>query len=339
MLESDQDNRSIFDGLNENAVTIVFRNLLYRYKSVRQALQRTLPEDIQKKVNLSYINSIETHRSGGTGKGIPDLVIRGHGFVLVIEIKVKKERGLQPAQQEAYVPWTQKAIQDEQTGFVTFLIPAGYHHQEDLKAQADEDDQRGRVRILPPIYWNQLVKELGPPKELADELIREFYNHLSERFVPKPVIFSTEEVRLMYSKETASGISKLMNIVEQVTDKLNCFNLQIKGSKSPDYGYTFSYSAREVWCGIWWEYWAEKGFPLCVAIWKEDHSPATLNSFKKQSEIKFVDFKDEDDGEWLIAGYKLPEPDKDCSELIAKIVTDIENLLRQDEPAHQSRMA
>ena len=45
-----------------------------------------------------------------------------------------------------------------------------------------------------------------------NELIREFYDHLSERFIPKPVIFSTEEVRLMHTRETASGILKLMNI-------------------------------------------------------------------------------------------------------------------------------
>ena len=77
MPRSDQDNGSIFDGLNENAVTIVFSNLLDRYESVRQALQRTLPKDVQEEVNLSYINSVETHRSGGSGEGIPDLIIRG----------------------------------------------------------------------------------------------------------------------------------------------------------------------------------------------------------------------------------------------------------------------
>lgn len=143
MLGSDQDNRSIFDGLNENAVTIVFGNLLNRHKSVRQALQRTLPKDVQEEVNLSDINSVEMHPSGGSGVGIPDLVIRGYSFVLVIEIKVKKERGLQPAQQEAYVPWTKKAIQGEQTGFVTFLVPADYHHLGNLNAKSDEDDRSG----------------------------------------------------------------------------------------------------------------------------------------------------------------------------------------------------
>ena len=324
MLESDQDNRSIFDGLNENAVTIVFGNLLNRHKSVRQALQRTLPKDVQEEVNLSDINSVEMHPSGGSGVGIPDLVIRGHGFVLVIEIKVKKERGLQPAQQEAYVPWTQKAIQDEQTGFVTFLIPAGYHHQEDLEIQADEDDQRGRVRILRPIYWNQLVKELGPPKKLKDELIREFYNHLSERFVPKPVIFSTEEIRLMYSKETARRISKLMNIVEQIKDKLKSSGFQVSKPNPYNYGYNFS---SLVYFGIWWQFWAEHSFPLYVAISSEEDLSMQA-AFREQYGNRVLPF--EDDGEYLVVGY-MPEPCVDCNALIETIVKDIETLL-QDGP-------
>ena len=327
MPRSDQDKGSIFDGLNENAVTIVFGNLLDRYESVRNALWKTLREDVQEEINLSCIKPIEIHPSGDRGEGIPDLVIRGHGFVLVIEIKVKKERGLQPAQQEAYVPWTQEAIQDEQTGFVLFLIPAGYHHQEELKAQAYEDDQSGRIRILPPIYWKQFVEKLGPPEELENELIHEFYNHLSERFIPKPVRFSAEEVRLMHSGKTACAIRKLIKIVEEVEDK--------SSSQRPAYldysGYGYKFSDPEkkksVWFGIWWEYWAKKDFPLCVAIRKKDHSPEILNAFKKQFEIN-VDFTDDEDGEWLVVGYKSPEPDKDCSELITKIVKDIEDFLQ-----------
>ena len=124
-----------------------------------------------------------------------------------------------------------------------------------------------------------------------------------------------------HSKETASGILKLMCIVKKVKANLNCFNSRIEESESPDYGYEFSFQKKEVWFGIWWEYWAKEGSPLCVAISKKDHSSS------KQSEIDFIDFND-DDGEWLVVGYNLPEPDKDCSELIAKIAKDIEALLR-----------
>ena len=328
MSRSDQDNGSIFDGLNENAVTIVFGNLLDRYESVRQALQKMIPKDVQREVDLSCIKSVETHPSGGSDEGIPDLVIRGHDFVLVIEIKVKKERELQPAQQEAYVPWTQKAIQDEQTGFVTFLTPAGYYHQEELKAQADEDDKRGRVRILPPIYWNQLVEELGPPQELKDELIREFYNHLSERFTLKPVIFCPEEVRLMNSKETASGILKLMNIIEQVKENLKSSGFQVSKLNAYNYGYYFE---GKVYFGIWWHFWAKRDFPLCVAI--EENQSMRVAFQRQPGNQEF-----EDDEKYLVVGYR-PELDTNCNALIETIVTHIGTLLREDGSEESSEDA
>ena len=326
MPRSDQDNGSLFDGLNENAVTIVFRNLLDRYISVRQALQRTLPEDVQEAVDLSNINPVETQRSGGSGEGIPDLIISGHGFVLVIEIKVKKETVLQPAQEDVYITYTQGLIQDEQMGFVTFLIPADYHRLGDLKAKSDEDDRSGRVRILPPITWNRLVEELGSPEELADELVREFYNHLSERFIPKPVKFSTEEVRLMHSKETASGILKLMDIVKKVKDNLESSGVKKTKLQCDDYGYAYYFISSEkvyFYFGIWWQLWAEHGLPLCVAISNENNQ--SIQAFRKQYGTRVLLFE-----KWLVVGYNLPEPCTDCSELIGDIVKDIENLLRDD---------
>ena len=311
------------------------RNLLDRYESVRNTLWKTLREDVQEEINLSCIKPIEIHPSGDRGEGIPDLVIRGHDFILVIEIKVKKERGLQPAQQEAYVPWIQKAIQeDEQTGFVTFLIPADYHHWEELEAQSDEDDQGGRVRILPPIYWNQFVEELGLPEELENELIREFYNHLSERFIPKPVKCTTEEVCLMNSKETASGISKLMNIVEQVKDKLKSSGFQVSKLNPYNYGYHLE---GKVYFGIWWHFWAKEGFPLYVAI-EENQSLQVVfrDHYKNRDKNRVLPF--EDDEKYLVAGY-MPEPCVDCNALIETIVTDIETLLRKDDSEESSEDA
>ena len=72
---------------------------------------------------------------------------------------------------------------------------------------------RKDLHINVVIYWQKFVTEFeAQDMRSLNELIREFYDHLSERFIPKPVIFSTEEVRLMHTRETASGILKLMNI-------------------------------------------------------------------------------------------------------------------------------
>ena len=157
-----------------------------------------------------------------------------------------------------------------------------------------------------------------------NELTREFYNYLYEKF--EPVTFCTEEVRLMHSNKSASGICKLIKIVDKVKLPSRSQNPR---QDSSGYGYEFSSPKKDklVWFGIWWEYWAKKGFPLCIAVSGDWHSKSILNAFKKQPKIQFDDFEDDSKEKWLVVKYK-PKPGEDCSELIAKIVTHIENLLR-----------
>ena len=130
-------------------------------------------------------------------------------------------------------------------GFIVFLIPDDYSHRVQLNSclkKAERDlccSNNSNVQVLDPIAWQQFVTEFKSKNiPFPNELIREFYDYLYEEF--EPVIFSTEEVRLMYCKKTASGILKLMCIVKKVKANLNCFNPQIEPSESPDYGYEFS---------------------------------------------------------------------------------------------------
>ena len=342
MPSSTWKNRNIFeDVLNrENALTDALRNFL-KYPPVREALWQTLPipENVRKRVNFSLIEAIETRPSHSRDLGEPDLVLYGSDFILVIEVKVRQDRDLtDDHQQEAYVSWIEKEIRDTQKemGFVVFLIPDDYHHSDLLDSCIEQARTRlcssnnSNIQILDSIKWKTLIKAFESQNMPSlNELTREFYDHLSERFIPKPVIFSTEEICLMYSKETASGIPKLMNIVEQVKDNLKSSEAQVSKIQPYNYGY-YAISSERVYFyfGIWWQFWAEYGFPLCVAISSEENEAIQI-AFREQYENRDEKFEeDEEDGEWLVAGYKLPEPDKDCSKLIAKIVTDIENLLR-----------
>lgn len=130
----------------------------------------------------------------------------------------------------------------------------------------------------------------------------------------------------MYSKETASGISKLMNIVEQVKDKLKSSGFQVSNLNAYNYGYYFS---SLVYFGKRWQFWAEHNFPLCIAISKDHERNQSLQVvFRDHYKNRVLPF--EDDGEYLVVGYKLPESCTDCSELIEEIFRDIEALLRKD---------
>ena len=226
------ENRNIFEGVlhREDALTDALRNFL-KYPSVREALWQTLPEDVQESVNFSLLEDTQTRSSGGHSEGRPDLVLYGPDFILVIEVKIGAK--LQPAQQKAYIPWIKKEIQAFQMGFVVFLIPDDYSHRVQLNSclkKAGRDlccSNNSNVQVLDPITWQQFVTEFKSQNiPFPDELIREFYDYLYEEF--EPVIFSTEGVRLMYCKKTASGILKLMCIVKKVKANLNCFNPQIE---------------------------------------------------------------------------------------------------------------
>ena len=107
---------------------------------------------------------------------------------------------------------------------------------------ADKNEKNHRVRILPPITWNQFLEHFESSEEFGDEIIREFFNHLSEKFVPKPVTFSKKERSIMHCKETAKGIFNLMKIVEDIKDKIGTSklsNIRIKKLLPYSYGYDF----------------------------------------------------------------------------------------------------
>ena len=332
MPSSTWENRNIFeDVLNlEDSLTDALRNFL-KYPPVQDALQQTLPENVRERINLSSIEAIETRPSHNRHLGVPDLVLYGFDFILVIEVKI--DAPPTEAQQEAYIPWIREEIRNSQkeVGFVVFLIPDDYLY----RVQLDSDLERKRescrsensnIQVLDSITWQTLVKVFeSQHMPSLNELIREFYDHLSERFIPKPVIFSTEEVRLMHSKKTASGILKLMDIVEKVKDDLDSSKVpRTRLDHSDGYAYNFISSEKVYfYFGIWWQFWAEYGLPLCVAINNEKNQ--SIQAFREQYGTRVLLFE-----KYLVVGYNLPEPGTDCKALIDEIVRDIEDMLRKD---------
>ena len=330
MPSSTWKNRNIFEDVLylENALTDALRNFL-KYPPVRDALWRALPPNVREHVNFSSIEDIETRPSHSRDLGEPDLVLYGSDFILVIEVKI----GAGPTdkhQQNAYVPWLKKETRDSQKemGFSVFLTPEDYPRDK-LEPCLEQGrklcrSKNSNIQVLDSITWQKFVTEFEAQDMLSlNELIREFYDHLSERF--KPVIFFTEEVRLMHSKETASGVLKLMDIVEKVKKNLNSSGVHNTRIDPYDYGYSFFLQREGIYLsfGIWWQFWAEHGLPLCVAIKNQNNQ--SIQAFREQYGTRVLLFE-----RWLVVGYNLPEPGTDCNALIDEIVRDIEALLRKD---------
>ena len=220
-------------------------------------------------------------------------------------------------------------------GFVVFLVPEDYPHRPELDSCLEKARalclSDSRISIPPdPITWEKFVEALGSwNMSSLNELIREFHSHLSGRFEPLRR-FTIEEIHLMLDKKTASGVSKLMSIVDKVEFKLKAAGLR-RGRLNPyAYGYDFTSDDPDggtVYFGIWWPFWEKHGYPLCTAI--SQNSPQfLLDAFAKYH--SGVEFKDESDDQWyLVAGYGLDPDDLDCSELIGKVSKDIEDLLQR----------
>ena len=333
--------RNIFDDVlhREDALTDALRNFL-KYSPVRCALWKTLPDIVRRHVDFSSIKDIETRSSGGSS-GVPDLVLRGPTFTLVIEAKVWAP--LTCAQQTAYVDWVRVQIEESESkdrmGFVVFLVPEGYPHGRELRCRLKKARALCRsdpkICIPPdPITWEKLVQALGSRNMTSlNELIREFHGHLSKRFQP-PRRFTSEEIRLMRARETASGIRKLMSIVAKVQDSLKAVELRPGKLDAWNFGYNVTSDDPDggtVYFGIWWQFWEKYAHPLCIAVQREESPQSLLAAFAKYQSggVEFEDEEDESDGRWyLVAGYGLDADDLDCSKLIGKVCKDIEDLLR-----------
>ena len=335
-------NRNIFADVlhHEDALTDTLRNFL-KYQIVQEALWRTLGDQVPEFVNFSKITDIQTRPSGGSSREHPDLVLYGPDFILVIEVKIGAE--LTDAQQEAYISWTQKKIESSQMGFIVFLIPDDYSHRPQLDSCIEKArehlccSKNSMIKVLDSITWQEFIREFRLQNiPVQYELIQEFYNHLSGRF--KSVEFSSKEIHLMRSKETASGILKLRCLIDKVKAKLESKGFHKSKLNEYDYGYDFSSAGSKelVYFGIWHEFWDCRGYPLCIAISTDSQVPAPRPShaFQKQDRKYGTvepEFEDDGGGKWLVVGFGLPGPGEDCGKLIEEIGKDIESLLRKGE--------
>ena len=174
MPSSTWKNRNIFEDVlnHEDALTDALRNFL-KYPPVRDALWSTLPKDVQESVDFSLLEDTQTRSSSGHSEGIPDLVLYGPDFILVIEVKIGAEL-TKKHQQKAYVPWIKKEIRayHKAKGFVVFLIPDDYSHR--ARAQLDSCLKKARrelcrsnnsnIQVLASIKWQTLVKAFESQK-------------------------------------------------------------------------------------------------------------------------------------------------------------------------------
>ena len=218
-------------------------------------------------------------------------------------------------------------------GMVVFLIPDGYAHLEELTSCLEEARQslnNPKVSIPSPIKWQCLVENLKEQEPSSlNELIREFYYHLSQRF--ESVSFSREEI-MQLDRSSAMPMEKLMKAVErtfrhvkkkQSVSASSSITVQDGGEAV---GFHFGHGKQCLWFGIWFRYW-EDGSPLCLGAYRPDASNETLHAFRKLGADCTLD-------DHLVKGYPFVL-DQDSSVLnssvlIQEIIKDAKILLKSE---------
>ena len=214
-------------------------------------------------------------------------------------------------------------------GMVVFLIPDGYRHLSELTSclqEARKGLSNSEIEIMPePITWESFVKNLELQDVAAqNELIREFYHHLSKRF--ESVSFSREEI-MQLGKSSAMPMHKLVKVVEKtfrhVKQSVSASRTLIVDEGGEAVGFSFGPGKQCLWFGIWFRYWDwEDGSPLCLAAYRRNASKGTLHAFCKLGAVHTLD-------DHLVKGYR-PIADQDSSVLIQEIIEDAEILLEAE---------
>lgn len=209
---------------------------------------------------------METQAKLDDNCGCADLVIdKDPDVCAILEVKLLQSCGLTGNQPDAYIRFLSGKRRTER--LLTFLVPRRWKYRNRLHSLFNNSKDRSvSTRI---VEWEELV-DLLESKQLSNlnPILTEFRNLLVGRYKTKPVNFSTGEVEMLFSKETAAAVSKLYELIEKVREKSDGYNQT--GQRSDPHGIYFHDSQNEeiFWIGNWPEFWRETGNPMAFGVSK-----------------------------------------------------------------------
>lgn len=251
---------------NENTATEALCGLL-QFKAIRDIffelfLDPSLNSDSPAVWNIDTQESLGEH-------GRPDLVVRGPGVIILIEVKI--ERGTVPTdnQPEQYLNWLYKQKAGDQRYFV-LLAPERYayknHFEEKFRPISD-----GVKNAI--ITWEGFIARLEEhDMQGLNAYVSDFLDILMGWLYPPSLKMDIKEVEAMFGSDTAKGMKNLIMIVDRVIDDLKMHNISVRESKTKswcgEYGCYVNDgdSKTMLWFGVWVEYWEKKGIPLCYGV-------------------------------------------------------------------------
>lgn len=328
--------------LNEDEIT----RMLYAlcgYKSFREVLVRFLTGGKFGADDVSWEDMGVQANIGGIR---PDFYALNESISLLVEIKTSLYTGLTGSQPTDYLTWLEGFPQTGERFFVA-LVPARYAFWRELERRLNSwSSQAGKVSISAVILtWEDFLDRLSSSDlPQFNQYIGDFFDLIYSWLYEAPLKLTHSEVEKMYAKETATGISKLLKIVEKICTELEK-NYHIDRSFNKrwwdkgEYGVCIKKGNHYLlWFGLWQAYWEYSGIPLCYGVAQNWHNALV----KKFQEInpQNVTFPKGDPKAYLLANIdkEVYLAEDQVGKIIALLEKNLQNLspIFDDLQANQS---
>ncbi|MCR9155236.1 MAG: hypothetical protein NXI09_14095 [Bacteroidetes bacterium] len=265
---------------NENAHTELLNNFL-RYDSLKKGLLELLEMEVQD------IDQIHTTTQTNLGiHGRPDLEIFKRGeFRIFIEVKIQNT-SLTPNQPSQYYRYLRDCVSAKVRRLV-LLAPKSYLHLNDYEGRLKEvkaEQYKLKEDDTKIITWEAILAVIEKVPELSDDLLlQEYAQFLKDEFNLNKFYLNQSEMEILYKQNSGESFRTAVAIVFNVHRRLYDDGIPWNNSASPgtfdnfqDYGFSFELkNGGTLFFGIWFEYWAERNEPFCLALKPNENQDLT----------------------------------------------------------------
>ena len=290
---------SVFHNLvtSENTATELLCNAM-RFDPLRRALLALFFSD----ACSSKVAGDEIDTQVSLAQGRPDLVVDNEEVYAFVEVKVEEHCGLTVNQPNGY--FNRLAEDPRAQRWLVFLVPSSWHYFKELRDALESLNHAhvGAGIQTRVVHWNAVVdvfREISVQHEELRPILNEFVALFSPWFSPRPIMFSKDSVRTMFSKDFATAFSDLMELIQQIGARGRTL---CRCSRRSPWELYFRNDAGEdlLWVGFWPEFWKEEGLPLCFGV-KDDYPQQVQEAFTRiyRNETKLFDH-------WTV-GWVTPE--------------------------------
>lgn len=245
----------------------------------------------------------------------------------IFEIKNKDYTSLTPNQPQSYLNYLRNTHKDgvNFNKHLFFLIPKNYQHKDKLHKQWKEfDDKENQI-----FYWQDLIYKVKANKlEKQYVEIQMFCEFCEYWFNIKPINFSEDEKKLFNPKGQKVSDFKNLSVpiliqkLESVVRNIGSNAGMKEGKSSSGFFYSMKIRDYEIWFGIDYDIWEDKGTPLSILI--QNHKNGYGNFELELSGIELEKFAyNETSASEQYFGYIVNVDDEVGSDSYQKTVVDI----------------